>query len=103
VRCGLYLTSGMSGGDNKCEKALAGKPEQKRRLGRPRLRWKYNIKMGLTEMRFGLDSRREYHQLKKTSAPWISYLVIMAQYIHSTSAVLKIKNSQYPIHIFCVV
>jgi hypothetical protein len=53
----------MSGGDNECEKALAGKPEQKRRLGRPRLRWKDNIKMGLTEIRFGLDSRREFIDL----------------------------------------
>ena len=26
---------------------LVGKPEGKRPLGRPRLRWEYNIKMGL--------------------------------------------------------
>jgi hypothetical protein len=32
---------------------LVGKPEGKRPLGRPRRRWKYNIKMGLKEV--GID------------------------------------------------
>jgi hypothetical protein len=30
-----------------------GKPEEKRSLGRPRCRWVDNIKMDLTEMRWG--------------------------------------------------
>jgi hypothetical protein len=30
-----------------------GKPEGKRPLGRPRCKWKDNIKMGLQEVRFG--------------------------------------------------
>jgi hypothetical protein len=35
---------------------LVGKPEGKRRLGRPRRRWVDNIKMGLREIRWdGMD------------------------------------------------
>jgi len=34
-------------------KILAGKPEGKRPLGRPRHRWKDNIKLDLQEMGFG--------------------------------------------------
>jgi hypothetical protein len=30
-----------------------GKPERKRPLGRPRLRWEYNIKMELQEVGYG--------------------------------------------------
>jgi len=33
---------------------LVGKPEGKRPLGRPRLRWKDNIKMGLKEVGCGV-------------------------------------------------
>jgi hypothetical protein len=29
---------------------LVGKPEGKRPLGRPKYKWKYNIKMGLKEI-----------------------------------------------------
>jgi hypothetical protein len=32
---------------------LVGKPEGRRPLGRPRRRWKYNIKMDLREIGFG--------------------------------------------------
>jgi len=32
---------------------LVGKPEGKRPLGRPRLRWEYNNKMNLQEVGFG--------------------------------------------------
>jgi hypothetical protein len=40
------------GGDEKYEyKILIGKPEGKTPLGRPRPRWKDNIKMDLREMR----------------------------------------------------
>jgi len=31
-------------------KVLVGRPEGKRPLGRPRLRWEYNIKMDLQEV-----------------------------------------------------
>jgi len=34
---------------------LVGKPEGKRTLGRPRHRWKYNIKMDLREVGEGGD------------------------------------------------
>jgi len=34
-------------------RVLVGKPEGKRSLGRPRCRWKNNIKMYLQEMRCG--------------------------------------------------
>jgi hypothetical protein len=35
---------------------LGGKPEEKRLLGRPRLKWEDNIKMGLKERRYeGVD------------------------------------------------
>jgi hypothetical protein len=40
--------------DMRCAyKVLMGKPEEKRPLDRPRLRWKDNIKMGLQEVRWG--------------------------------------------------
>jgi len=35
-------------------RVLVGKPEGKRPLGRPRRRWKDNIKMNLQELRFGV-------------------------------------------------
>jgi hypothetical protein len=34
-------------------RTLLGKPERRRKLGRPRLRWEDNIKMDLREMRWG--------------------------------------------------
>jgi hypothetical protein len=34
-------------------RVLVGKPERKRPLGRPRLRWEDNIKMDLQEVRYG--------------------------------------------------
>jgi hypothetical protein len=34
-------------------RVLVGKPERKRPLGRPRRRWKDNIKMDLQEVRYG--------------------------------------------------
>jgi hypothetical protein len=36
------------GGMRSAYKILVGKPEEKRSLGRPRLRWEDNIKMVLT-------------------------------------------------------
>jgi hypothetical protein len=35
-------------------KVVIGKPEGKRPLGRPVRRWEDNIKMGVTEIRFGV-------------------------------------------------
>jgi hypothetical protein len=37
----------MYGGEERCVQVLVGKPEGRRTLGRPRLRWKDNIKMDL--------------------------------------------------------
>jgi hypothetical protein len=34
---------------------LVGRPEGRRPLGRPRLRWEDNIKMGLQEVGWGMD------------------------------------------------
>jgi hypothetical protein len=34
-------------GENICIQDFGGKPEEKRSLGRPRLRWEDNIKIGL--------------------------------------------------------
>jgi hypothetical protein len=41
-------TCSTHGRDEKCIKVLVGKPERKRRLGRPRRRWEDNIRMDLT-------------------------------------------------------
>jgi hypothetical protein len=38
------------GGNETCVKKLAGKPEGKRLLGRPRRRWEGNIRMGRREI-----------------------------------------------------
>ena len=38
------------GEDRVVHRVLVGKPEGKRPLGRPRRRWKYNIKMDLQEV-----------------------------------------------------
>jgi len=37
----------MYGGEERCVQVLVGKPEGRRTLGRPRLRWKDNIKLDL--------------------------------------------------------
>jgi len=34
-------------------RVLVGKPEEKSPLGRPKIRWEYNIKMDLQEVGFG--------------------------------------------------
>ena len=43
-------------------KVLVGRPEGKRPLGRPRCRWKGNIKMDLQEMRRGCGEWMELAQ-----------------------------------------
>jgi hypothetical protein len=43
----------MHGGKRNAFRILVGKPEGKRPLGRPRCRWKDNIKMGLREIGWG--------------------------------------------------
>jgi len=40
----------MYGGDRGVYRVLVGKPEGKRPLGRPRRRWKDNVKMDLQEV-----------------------------------------------------
>jgi len=45
-------------GDRRLYRVLVGKPEEKRRIGRPRSRWEGNIKMDLQEVGcggYGLD------------------------------------------------
>ena len=42
--CGAY------GGGERCAQGSDGKPEGKRPLGRPRLRWEVNMKMDLQEV-----------------------------------------------------
>ena len=37
-------------------KVLVGKPDEKRQLGRPSRRWKYNIKMGLQKWDVGVST-----------------------------------------------
>jgi hypothetical protein len=41
------------GGGEGCNNILAGRPEERRPLGRPRRRWEDNIKMDLREIVFG--------------------------------------------------
>jgi hypothetical protein len=43
----------MGGGVRGAYNILVGKPEGRRPLGRPRLRWEDNIKMDLREIGFG--------------------------------------------------
>ena len=43
----------MYGGEERLYRALMGKPEGKRPLGRPRSRWEDNIKMALQEVGCG--------------------------------------------------
>jgi hypothetical protein len=38
------------GGEERCTQGLVGKPEVKRLLRRPRLRWEHNIKMELQDV-----------------------------------------------------
>jgi hypothetical protein len=47
-------------------RALVGKPEGKRPLGRPRRRWEDNIKMGFQEVEGG---RGDHYRLYKSLPP----------------------------------
>jgi len=49
-------TCGAYGGGERCATVLVGKPEGKRPLGRPRRRWKDNIKMDLREVGGGVGT-----------------------------------------------
>jgi hypothetical protein len=42
-------TCGIHGGGERCYRVLVGRPKGKRSLGRPRHKWKDNIKMDLRE------------------------------------------------------
>ena len=50
---------------------LVGKPEGKRPLGRPRRRWKYNIKMDLQEVGCGV---MDWIELAPGREPWRAVL-----------------------------
>ena len=60
-------TSGTYGGRESCAQGLAGKPEGKRPLGRPRRRWEDNIKMDLQEMGRGCG---DWMELAKGRDGW---------------------------------
>jgi hypothetical protein len=53
-------------------RVLVGKPEGKRPLGRPRRRWKDNIKMDFQEVGGGISwlAAKTGQLLRKDSAPW---------------------------------
>ena len=50
------------GGEERCIQGFGGKPEGKRPLGRPRRRWKDNIKMELEEVGRGCGDWMELVQ-----------------------------------------
>ena len=50
------------GEDRAVHRVLVGKPEGKRPLGRPRLRWEDNIKMDLQDVRGGREDWMELAQ-----------------------------------------
>jgi hypothetical protein len=50
----------INGAKTKTHRILVGKPEGKRPLGRPRRRWKGDIKMGLKRDRMGLYRLASY-------------------------------------------
>jgi hypothetical protein len=54
--CGAY------GGGRGVQRVLVGKPEGKRPLGRPKRRWKNNIKKDLQEVEGGCGDWRERAQ-----------------------------------------
>jgi hypothetical protein len=53
-------------------RVLVGRPEGKRPLGRPRRRWKYNIKMDLREM--GLDEAN-WIRLAQDRVQWWAFVI----------------------------
>jgi hypothetical protein len=55
------------GEDRGVHRVLAGKPEGKRPLGRPRRRWEYNIKMDLQEFGWG---RGDWVELAQDRDRW---------------------------------
>ena len=55
------------GEDRGVQRALVGKPEGKRPLGRPRHRWEDNIKMDLQEVRWG---RGDWMELAQDRDRW---------------------------------
>ena len=55
------------GEDRDVHRVLVGKPEGKRPLGRPRLRWEYNIKMDLQEVGGG---RGDWMELAEDRDSW---------------------------------
>ena len=64
-------TGSTYGAIQKLYKVLAGKPEGKRSLGRPRRRWKENIKMDLREL--GCDAG-DWIDLAQYRDQWRAYV-----------------------------
>jgi hypothetical protein len=52
-------------------RVLVGRPESKRSLGRPRLRWEDNIKMDLREI--GIDGKN-WIQLARNRVQWWAFV-----------------------------
>jgi hypothetical protein len=61
----------MHGGGEWCLQVLVGKPEGKRPLGRPRRRWKDNIKLDLTEI--GIDGVN-WIRLAQDRFKWLAFV-----------------------------
>ena len=60
-------TCGAYGEDRGAHRVLVGKPEGKRPLGRPRCRWKDNIKLALQEVEGG---RGDWMELSQDRDGW---------------------------------
>jgi hypothetical protein len=63
-------------------KILVGKPEGKRPLGRPRLRWEGNIKMDLREI--GLEGVDRIHLAQDTNLLWAFVNILVENLTEST-------------------
>ena len=55
---------GVHGGGERCAQGSGGKPEGKRQMGRPRLRWEDNIKLDIQEVGGGCGDWMELPQYR---------------------------------------
>ncbi|KAJ4443106.1 hypothetical protein ANN_04756 [Periplaneta americana] len=70
-------------------RVLVGRPEGQRPLGRPRLRWKDNIKMDLSEV--GYDDR-DWINLAQDRDRWRAYVRVGNEPACSLKAIFLLKN-----------